>query len=173
MTAADLERTRPLPIGTACSGDTVQLDDAGEIVVDGPSVMLGYWGRPRRHGPYRTGDLGRYDESGRLEYLGRRDSMVKLRGHRVEPGDVEAALMAHPEVTDAVAVVAGAGFTARLHAFVVPASGKRPTLLAMKRHCAERLPTYMIIDRLTLVDELPRTPNGKTDRRAVLAAAGG
>jgi clorobiocin biosynthesis protein CloN4 len=173
VTEADLDRTRPLPIGTACSGDTVRLDDAGEILVDGPTVMLGYWGRPRHRGPYRTGDLGRYDDLGRLEYLGRCDTMVKLRGHRIEPGEVEAALMTHPGVTDAVVVVAGTGFTARLHAFVVPGPGDRPTLLAMKQHCAEHLPTYMIIDRLTLVDELPRTSNGKTDRLAVLAAAGG
>jgi amino acid adenylation domain-containing protein len=173
VTDADLGRTRPLPIGTACSGDTVRLDDTGEILVDGPTVMLGYWGRPPHRGPYRTGDLGRYDELGQLEYLGRCDSMVKLRGHRVEPAEVEATLMTHPGITDAVVVVAGTGLTARLHAFVVPAAGAAPTLLAVKRHCAERLPTYMIIDRLTSVDELPRTPNGKTDRRAILAAAGG
>jgi amino acid adenylation domain-containing protein len=173
VTGADLDRTRPLPIGTACCGDTVRLDDTDEILVDGPTVMLGYWGRSPHRGPYRTGDLGRYDESGQLEYLGRCDSMVKVRGHRVEPAEVEAALMTHPGVTDAVVVVAGAGLTARMHAFVVPGPGAPPTLLAVKRHCAERLPTYMIIDRLTLVDELPRTPNGKTDRRAILAAAGG
>lgn len=173
VTEADLNRTRPLPIGAACCGDTVWLDETGEIVVDGPTVMLGYWGRPQHRGPYRTGDRGRYDDLGRLEYLGRCDTMVKLRGHRIEPGEIEAVLIAHPGVTDAVVVVAGAGLTARLHAFVVPGPGGRPTLLAMKRHCAEHLPAYMIIDRLTVVDRLPRTPNGKTDRLAVLAAASG
>ncbi|GAA0728361.1 AMP-binding protein [Dactylosporangium roseum] len=173
VTEADLDRTRPLPIGTACSGDTILLDETGEILVDGPTVMLGYWGRPRHRGPYRTGDLGRYDDLGHLEYHGRCDTMVKLRGHRIEPGEVEAVLLTHPGVADAVVVVAGSGLTARLHAFVVPGPGEPPTFLAMKRHCAEHLPTYMSIDRLTLVDELPRTPNGKTDRRAVLAAAGG
>jgi len=171
VTEADKDRRGPLPIGAPASGDRVTLDD-GEIVVDGPTVMLGYWGGPPQRGPYRTGDLGRYDERGLLEYAGRRDAMVKVRGHRVEPGEIEAALAAHPAVAAVAVLVVGAGVDARLHAVVVPAPGERPGLLALKAHCAARLPRYMIIDSLAVRDELPRTPNGKIDRAALLAEAG-
>jgi len=170
VTDADLTRTRPLPIGTACSGDRVWLDETGEILVDGPTVMTGYWDRPRHDGPYRTGDLGRLDEAGQLEYAGRRDHMVKVRGHRVELGEIEAALGTHEAVDRAVAVVHGTGMAARIEAVVVAKPGTRPTLIQLKRHCAEQLPAYMIIDDLRLVDDLPRTANGKTDRAALVRA---
>ncbi|MBE1489190.1 amino acid adenylation domain-containing protein [Plantactinospora soyae] len=171
VTSLDLDRTRPLPIGTACSSDRVWLDPAGaelaEIVVDGPTVMLGYWGHPRQDGPYRTGDLGRVDADGNLEYVGRLDQMVKVRGHRVEPGEIEAVLSTHPAVETVAVVVAGTGFAAKIYAVVVPVDGHRPTTLGLKAHCAAQLPTYMVIDAMRLVPELPRTPNGKVDRAAL------
>ena len=173
VTARDLSRTRPLPIGTACSADRVWLDPIGgdlrEILVEGPTVMLGYWGHPRRHGPYRTGDLGRIDADGNLEYVGRRDQMIKVRGHRVEPGEIEAVVTAHPAVDTAAVVVAGTGLAARIHAVVVPVDGHRPTTLGLKAQCAAHLPTYMVIDAMRLVAELPRTANGKVDRAALTA----
>ncbi|MFI6468601.1 amino acid adenylation domain-containing protein [Streptomyces sp. NPDC050528] len=171
VTARDLTRTRPLPIGTACSSDQVRLDppgaELGEIVVDGPTVMLGYWGGPRQDGAYRTGDLGRIGADGNLEYVGRRDQMIKVRGHRVEPSEIEAVLAAHPAVDAAVVVVTGTGLAARIHAVVVPVDGHRPTTLGLKAHCAAELPTYMVIDAMRLVAELPRTTNGKVDRAAL------
>ncbi|RKT55640.1 AMP-binding protein [Saccharothrix australiensis] len=170
VTDADVARDAPPPIGSPCAGDDVWLDPDGEIVVSGPTVMLGYWGAAPHRGPYRTGDLGRYDEAGRLCYAGRRDAMVKVRGHRVEPGEVEAALAAHPAVAGAAVVVVGAGLDARLHAAVVPRDGARPGLLALKAHLAERLPGYMVVDSVSHVRELPRTANGKLDRAAVAAA---
>lgn len=170
VTSRDLNRTRPLPIGVACSGDRVWLDppgqDVGEIVVDGPTVMLGYWGRERHRGPYRTGDLGRIGPDGNLEYAGRRDHMVKVRGHRVEPGEIEAVLATHPSVAASAVVVIGAGLAGRIHAVVVPVDGERPTTLGLKAHCAAHLPTYMVVDAVRLVTELPRTANGKLDRTA-------
>jgi clorobiocin biosynthesis protein CloN4 len=173
VTDRDLTRTRPLPIGTASSGDRVWLDppgeDAGEIVVDGPTVMLGYWGRAPHEGPYRTGDLGRIGPDGTLEYVGRRDQMVKVRGHRVEPGEIEALLTTHPAVAAAAVVVIGTGLDSQIHAAVVPAGDTKPTLLGMKAHCAAHLPTYMVVDKIRLVAELPRTANGKIDRTAVTA----
>ena len=173
VTGRDLTRTRPLPIGAACSGDRVWLDppgqEVGEIVVDGPTVMLGYWGRERHRGPYRTGDLGRIGPDGNLEYAGRRDHMVKVRGHRVEPGEIEAVLAAHPAVAASAVVVIGAGLASRIHAAVVPVEGERPTTLGLKAHCAAHLPTYMVVDVVRLVTELPRTANGKVDRAAVTA----
>lgn len=170
VTDADLARTGGLPIGRACSGATLTLSSDGEIVVEGPTVMLGYWGAAPQLGGYRTGDLGRYDAAGELEYAGRRDAMVKLRGHRIELGEIETALARHPAVAEVAVVVAGTGIDARLRAVVVPRPGERVTLLGMKAHCAAHLPKYMIVDEVTLADELPRTANGKTDR-AKLAAA--
>jgi clorobiocin biosynthesis protein CloN4 len=126
--------------------------------------MLGYWGKPPREGPYRTGDLVRVLADGSFDYIGRRDHMVKLRGHRIELGEVEAALAAHPRVGEAVALVTGTGVEARLHAFVLPRPGNRPGALELRQHSAERLPRYMIPDHLHFLTEFPRTGNGKVDR---------
>lgn len=171
---ADLVRDRPVPIGRACSGDTVLLDPGdgaeGEVVVTGPTVMLGYWGREPHRGPYRTGDIARRDARGDLEYVGRRDHMVKVRGHRIELGEIEAAIAALETVAQVAVLVVGEGLEARLHAVTVPSDVGRPSLLAVKRGCAERLPTYMIVDALHVIDDLPRTANGKTDRARLTAA---
>ena len=174
---ADLERDRPLPIGRACSGAAVSLDppdtEEGEVVVSGPTVMLGYWGREPHRGPYRTGDVARRTESGVLDYVGRRDRMVKVRGHRVEPGEIETAVATLDSVGEAAVLAVGSGLDTRLHAVVVPSGARRPSLLDVKRRCAQRLPTYMIIDSLHVLDELPRTANGKTDRAKLAAAIEG
>lgn len=189
VTERDLARDAALPIGIPASGATIRLepvpggagadveatagtdadgdDPAQEIVVDGPTVMLGYWGREPHRGPYRTGDLGRWNERGELEYLGRRDHQVKVRGNRIEPGEIEAAIAAGGGVADVAVVVVGQGLAARLRAVVVPEAGARISLLEAKRRCAERLPTYMIVDELRLAESLPLTPNGKKDRRAL------
>ncbi len=126
--------------------------------------MLGYWGQQRQRGPYRTGDIVRVLDNGGFDYVGRRDHLVKLRGHRVELGEVEAALAGHPGVAEAAALVRGTGVTARLEAFVVARPGHGPSALTLRRHCAERLPRYMIADHFHLVPRLPRTRTGKTDR---------
>jgi acyl-coenzyme A synthetase/AMP-(fatty) acid ligase len=139
----------------------------GELVVSGPTVMLGYWGREPHSGPYHTGDLARWNDDGDLEYLGRSDHMVKLRGHRIELGEVESAVSSHEAVEECVALVTGSGLEARLHAVVVPRGERGPSLLAVKRLCSERLPTYMIVDAVHTVTELPLTGNGKTDRAAL------
>nr|UNQ78286.1 amino acid adenylation domain-containing protein [Microbispora sp.] len=170
----DLARDRPPPIGRAASGDTVWVEtpegkpaepgDEGELLVEGPTVMLGYWGQPRHHGPYRTGDIVRVLADGTLDYVGRRDQTVKIRGHRVGLGEVEAVIGAHPSVDEVAVVVAGSGLEARLVSFVVPVPGHTPTVLSVKRHCSERLPAYMVVDELRIAAELPRTDNGKIDR---------
>ncbi|WP_436763410.1 amino acid adenylation domain-containing protein [Streptosporangium sp. V21-05] len=174
---ADLARDRSVPIGRAACGDTVRVirqdgreagvGEEGELVVEGPTVMLGYWGREPQEGPYRTGDVVRVLPGGSLDYLGRRDHMVKVRGYRVELGEVEAVLGSHPQVAGVVVVVSGEGADARLRAFVLPAPGATPGVLGLKRHSAERLPPYMIADEIRFVDELPRTRNGKIDRAAL------
>ncbi|KJK51711.1 prolyl-AMP ligase [Lentzea aerocolonigenes] len=161
----DVDPSRPLPIGTPSCGNEVELHN-NEIVVTGPTVMLGYWGEQPQQGPHRTGDLGRRT-NGVLEYTGRKDAMIKIRGHRVELGEIETALAGHPQVSAVAVTVKGTGLEAKLHATVVPRNDERPGLIGLKRHCAERLPSYMIIDSLAVVDELPRTANGKTDRNAL------
>ena len=166
VTAADLDRTTPLPIGLPVAGDLISLDD-GEILVSGPTVMLGYWGGEPQTGPYRTGDLGRYGAGGLLEYRGRVDTMAKVRGYRIEPAEVDSALVAHEAVRDAVVLVVGTGLQARLHAFVIPETGSAPELVDLRRHCADRLPSYMNIDALHTLSGFPRTQNGKVDRAAL------
>jgi acyl-coenzyme A synthetase/AMP-(fatty) acid ligase len=131
--------------------------------------MIGYWGQAK-HGdkPYATGDLVRLLDDGNYLYLGRRDHMVKVRGYRVEPGDIEAALMKHPAILEAAVIVAGIGIEVRLVAFIVCWSYAVPSLLEIKRHYAERLPRYMIIDEVYTIPALPYTRNGKVDRLALL-----
>jgi amino acid adenylation domain-containing protein len=170
----DLTRDRPVPIGTACCGDQVHVltedgsvagrGEEGELTVEGPTVMRGYWGQQAHRGPYRTGDVVRVLSDGSLDYVGRRDNMVKIRGHRVELGEIEAVLSAHACVAQVAVVVAGDGMAARVWATVVPAGEDAPSLLDLKRHCASRLPNYMIIDSMVAVGELPRSSNGKVDR---------
>lgn len=167
---------KPVPIGKACSGDTVwaQKEDGtpalpgeeGTLMVSGPTVMVGYWGQPP-HGdrPYSTGDLVRLLSDGNYAYLGRLDHMLKVRGYRIEAGDIEAALEEHPALHEAAVIVVGEGLDARLIAFIVVAGEDIPSLLEMKRHCAERLPRYMIIDDIRVLEALPRVRNGKIDRQ--------
>lgn len=171
VTAADLERSTPLPIGTVCSGDSAALiprDREGEydLQISGPTVMSGYWGREPHTGPYPTGDIVRVDDDGNLEYSGRSDDMVKVRGQRVELGEVESTIGAHPEVADAAVVVVGSDLDAAIHAVVAKKRPDSPvSLLGLKEWSAQRLPSYMILDAVHVVDELPRTENGKKDRK--------
>ncbi len=178
---ADLDRDRPVPIGTAASGDRVwtQRSDGGvagpgeegELLVEGPTVMLGYWGGPRHSGPYHTGDLARVLPDGSFDYLGRRDHTVKVRGHRIELGEVESVLAQHADVAEAAAVAVGDGGDTRLVAFVAPRPGREPGVLALTQHTAERLPRHMVADEVHIVPGLPRTENGKIDRLTLAARA--
>lgn len=169
------DQVHPVPIGRACSGDEVwaekpdgsrcEAGEEGELVVSGPTVMLGYWGLPPQGSrPHRTGDVVRLRPDGEYVYIGRIDHMVKIRGHRVELGEIEAALQQHDDVREAAVALRGSGMHARLVAFVATHSGEPLPLLSLKRHCAERLPRYMIVDDVEHVEALPRTGNGKLDR---------
>ena len=172
-------RSTPVPIGSAASGDRVwaqtpdgnvaEVGEEGELFVEGPTVMLGYWGLPPHgKGPYATGDLVRRVDADNFEYLGRRDQMLKVRGHRIEAGEIEAALRAHPAIAHCAVITSGQGLAKRLVACLVCHEGyKRPGLLAIKAHLAARVPRYMIVDRLCFFEALPCNRNGKTDRRAI------
>ncbi len=167
-----------IPIGRPSCGDQAFILDGeghpvadgeiGELFVEGPTVMLGYWdsGRrtPARH-PYPTGDMVTRRSDGELVYHGRRDHMVKIHGYRVELGEVESALHAHERVKEAIAFA----MDQRLVAVIVP-SDESLSVLDIKRHCADRLPRYMIPSDIRMVMQLPRTSSGKTDRVRTKAA---
>ena len=137
-------------------GDAVQ---TGERFVDWRG---GRW--------YRTGDLGRYWPDGTLEFLGRRDQQVKLRGHRIELGEIQAALTDHPDVRDAIVTTfEGSAGDTRLAAYVVPQGDTEPPLEELRAHLEGRLPAFMVPSALMWLSELPLTPNGKLDRAALPA----
>ncbi len=160
-------------------GNRVPIGSAGEIHVAGTGVARAYLNRPEltaeRFLPnpfnaaaprmYRTGDLARYRSDGRLEFLGRRDHQIKVRGHRIELGELEHVLSEHPEVREAVAAVLGDG---RLAAYVVP-RGQEPTTSALVEHLRRWVPDYMIPAAFVCVSDLPLTANGKVDRKALPA----
>jgi len=181
LTVGEIEpdRVRPVPIGKATCGDRVwavtddgreaAVGEEGELWVTGPTVMLGYWGQPPQgDGPYRTGDVVRRLDLENFDYVGRRDEMLKVRGHRIEAGEIESCLLSVPGVGEAAVVVAGEGLTAKLVAYLVEdergGQARRPSLIALKQHSAARLPRSMIVDAVRWVAEMPRTGNGKVDR---------
>jgi amino acid adenylation domain-containing protein len=164
-----LEDDNSIPIGRVSCGDEIWImndrgtpvadGEVGELFVDGPTVMLGYWGgAPAKH-PYPTGDLVSRRTDGEIMYHGRRDHMVKIRGYRIELGEVEATLNAHPNVLEAVVIAQ----EQRLVACIV-ASDESLSVMAIRHHCAERLPRYMIPSEIRFVQQIPRASNGKIDR---------
>ncbi|WP_268778106.1 condensation domain-containing protein, partial [Sphaerimonospora mesophila] len=146
----------------------------GELWIGGAGVALGYRGDPERTAErfvtsggvrwYRTGDLGRYWPDGTLEFLGRADFQVKIRGHRIELGEIEAALTAHPGVRDAVVIAVGQA-TRKLAAAVVTEPGA--DLSGVEEFLSERLPSYMLPDRVLVLEAFPLNHNGKIDRAAL------
>ena len=150
--------------------------ERGEICVRGPAVLRGYGGgggeRPRRvvlrgrgPGPFlRTGDRAERGPDGLLRFRGRRDAMLKVRGYRVEPGEVEAVLASHPGVADAMALrEVDPALGEVIVAVVVGIPGVPLDAGGLRRHAALRLPPYMVPARVEIRDRLPRTDRGKRD----------
>lgn len=180
-----------LPVGDAMpdkdvtvvddTGRSVGPGEVGEIVVASPFIFAGYGNdaaltaRVLREDParpgwriFRTGDLGRWGADGTLFHAGRNDRVLKIMGHRVHPGDIEAVLRAMPGVRDAVVVgAAEADGPLRLCAHVVPAQDGALTAAAVRRWISARLPAHMVPARVDFRAELPRLPGGKVDRLGV------
>lgn len=174
-----------LPVGTAVADTEVLLLDAaqrptvlsGEIGIHSPWLTPGYWNAPEQTAAafftdargrriYRTGDLARVNADGALVYCGRRDAQLKVRGHRIEPGEITFALNSATAVSDsAVTLLEDTGGIMRLTAYVVPATGCTCDPAALRAWLTARLPDYMVPAAFVALEALPLTPNGKLDTR--------
>jgi thioesterase domain-containing protein/acyl carrier protein len=164
------------------SGQLLPVGATGELWVGGAGLARGYWDddastaerfvtppAPLQAGlrvdrMFRTGDLARWDPAGRLHLAGRADRQLKVRGMRVEPGEVEAVLEADPSVASAAVALVGVGTRTRLVAFVIPAAGAVVQSDELVARARVELPSHMVPARVRVVDELPLTPSGKLDR---------
>ncbi|WP_367538584.1 non-ribosomal peptide synthetase/type I polyketide synthase [Streptomyces globisporus] len=194
----DLEPGSMVPIGRPLPNSTLHILDGhgepvppgvpGELWIGGDGVALGYAGDPGQTGErfvtltlsrsadaraerlYRTGDIARWDAHGRVHLLGRTDGQIKLRGHRIEIGEIEAHLAQWPPIARAVVTVrTDTRGDAALCAYCVPEAGAALDVRALRRHLARSLPSYMIPSHFTELPALPLTPNGKVDTTALPA----
>jgi len=166
------EQLRPAPIGAAA-----------EVYIGGAGVAREYLNRPELTAErfildpfdsepdarlYRTGDLARYGPQGVIEFLGRADNQVKIRGHRIELGEIERLLEAQPGVREAVVTVRhDLEDDQRIVAYLVANPQTQLSTEDLREVTQAQLPTYMVPSQFVLLDSLPRTPNGKTDRKAL------
>jgi aspartate racemase len=181
-----------VPIGRPISNTSVYILDramnpvpigvAGELFIGGDGVARGYLNRPELNAErfipnpfsktqsarlYRTGDLVRYRANGEIEFLGRIDNQVKVRGFRVELGEIESALVEHPSVVEAVVVARKDNGDKHLVAYLVPPRGLTPSIDEIREFLSERLPDHMVPSVFVVLESLPLSPTGKVDREAL------
>lgn len=186
-------QARTIPIGRPIANTEVYLLDearqavpagvAGEIYLGGPGLARGYLHaeeltRSRfvthpfkaNERLYKTGDLARYLSNGALEFIGRSDEQVKIRGHRIEPAEIEQTLRTHHAVRECLVLVQGAGNDKRLAAWAI---APNTTAESLRQHLADRLPSYALPTSISLLEKFPLTANGKIDRAALPNLVGG
>ncbi len=181
-----------VPIGRPISNTSVYILDramnpvpvgiAGELYVGGDGVARGYLNRPELNAErfvsdpfaksvdarlYRTGDLVRYRKNGEIEFLGRIDNQVKVRGFRVELGEIESALAEHPAVREAVVVARKDSGDKHLAGYLVLSNGVKPSIDEIRQYLSEKLPEHMVPSVLVVLESLPLSPTGKVDRLAL------
>jgi amino acid adenylation domain-containing protein/non-ribosomal peptide synthase protein (TIGR01720 family) len=165
-------RLQPVPVGVT-----------GEVYFGGPALALGYLNRPaltaerfiphpfgKRPGArlYKSGDLARHLNNGEIEFLGRTDNQVKIRGYRVELEEIEIALAAHRSIDEAVVLArADLNEDKRLIAYLVPTADNTPTVGELREFLRKVLPDYMVPAIFMFMESMPRTPNGKVDRKGL------
>ena len=178
------DRTNPFPIGKACSnyrigvfdelGSTVPPGNEGELCANGAGMMIGYWNLPERTANaflvdasgtkwYKTGDIVFEGPDGNYIYVARRDRMVKKRGYRIELGEIESGLYRHPAIKEAAVVALQDDDGVKIRAFVSHQRDSRPSVIELKQFCAQNLPAYMVPDRFSFLDILPKTSTDKID----------
>jgi acyl-coenzyme A synthetase/AMP-(fatty) acid ligase len=186
-----------VPIGSAISNTEIfVLDEArkpvnigstGELYIGGDGLATGYLNRPELTAErfvanpfdeasnarmYRTGDIGRLLRDGNIEFIGRVDSQIKLRGFRIELAEIESALLRHASVAAAAVLVRHDSAGEKiLVAYIVPKDSTAPTLSDLRAHLKQSMPDYMIPAVFALVQTFPLTPNGKVDREALESMA--
>ena len=164
------QKLRPVPVGAP-----------GELCIAGDGLAKGYWNRPDITAEkfianpfpgnsklYRTGDLARWRADGTIDYLGRIDHQVKIRGFRIELGEIEARLNQHPAIRDGVVVVKTHGETQHLVCYYVASASEPLQQQQLREHLKEHLPDYMVPHLFVHLQAMPLTPNGKTDRKALM-----
>ncbi|WP_438297330.1 non-ribosomal peptide synthetase [Streptomyces sp. HUAS TT7] len=167
------EQLAPVPVGVV-----------GELYIAGPGVAREYLNRPELTAErfldnpygeapddrlYRTGDLVRWTSEGVIEYVGRVDHQVKVRGYRIEPSEIELVLAQHPDIEAAFVMALEEGGHKRLVGYVRPATGRQAQAAELRDFVAARLPEFMVPSAFVSLDEFPLTPNGKIDRKALPA----
>jgi amino acid adenylation domain-containing protein len=188
----DVKEGLPVPIGRPIANSTLYILNRqlrpmpigvpGEIFVGGDGLAEGYWERPELTAEkfvpdpfnatpnaklYKTGDIGRFDREGNVEFVGRMDHQIKLRGFRIELGEIESLLTRHPQVSEAVAMLReDMPGDKRLVAYLV-ARGTAPKIADLKEYLKEHLPEYMVPSAFAILDKFPLTPNEKVDRKAL------
>ncbi len=177
------------PIGYPIANSTIYILDVnlepvpqgvkGDLYIGGTNLARGYLGKPDKSAEkfvphpfldggerlYKTGDLARWLPGGKIEFLGRSDHMIKLRGYRIEPGEVEVALTADSRVNRAVVVVKGQGSDRRLVAYLILHEPIADAAEVLRARLARSLPDYMIPSAFVVLERLPLTPSGKVDAR--------
>lgn len=184
ISATDLASDAAVPIGIPCPYADIRLEgssgagEEGEMVVSSPTVMEGYHGARDLDGArlevgedgrrtYRTGDMA-CARSGVLYFLGRRDRMIKVRGYRVQPEEIEQVIGEHEDVIEVAVVCVRMSGADQLGAVVAPRRRSEGMAAELTRHCAARLPHYMVPSVFLAVEALPRGPRGKIDSEAVV-----